>query len=227
MRINKYLATCGIASRRKVEEYITLGRVKINGVVVTNLATDINPKDVVLFDDKIVSLEVQFEYYMLNKPKGYVSSVKDDRNRKVVVDLIKTDKRIFPVGRLDYDSEGLLILTNDGELTNKLTHPKHLIDKTYVVEINSKISNEEIEKLQNGVVIDRYKLRPSKIELIAKTENSTRLQVIIFEGRNREIRKMFESIGKRVVFLKRIKIANLELDKSLKRGEYRKSIWIS
>ena len=222
MRINKYLATCGIASRRKVEEYITSGRVKVNGKVETNLSADILENDVVLFDDKIVELKNEFEYYMLNKPKGVVSSASDDRGRKTVTSLINTSERIYPVGRLDYDSEGLLILTNDGELTNKLTHPKHLISKTYLVKIDSKITEQEIVTLENGVVIDGYKLHPSKIKLLENGKKFSKLEVVIFEGRNREIRKMFETLKKKVIFLKRVKIADLKLDNNLNRGQYRK-----
>ena len=220
MRINKYLADAGIASRRKAESLVLEKRVKVNGNIVTELATDIKPDDIVFVDDKQVFTQQKFEYYILNKPKGYLSTARDDRGRKTVLDLVKSDARIYPVGRLDYDSEGLLILTNDGELTNKLTHPKHNISKTYLVNINSNITKKEVEILQKGVVIDNYKLHECKITIKEKTENQTKMEVVIFEGRNREIRKMFETIDKKVVFLKRIKIENLSLG-NLKRGEYR------
>ena len=221
MRINKFLASCGVASRRKVEEYIINKRVKVNSEIETNLARDILESDIVMLDDKVVSVVNNFEYYMLNKPKGYLSTAKDDRGRKTVLDLIDTTARIFPVGRLDYDSEGMLLLTNDGELTNKLTHPKNNISKTYIVTINSSISNEEIEHLKSGVVIDGYKLHKCKIDVIEKSKSHTKMQMVIFEGRNREIRKMFETINKKVVFLKRIKIADLKMA-GLSRGQYRK-----
>ena len=220
MRINKYLASAGIASRRKVEEYILNGMVKVNGEVVTNLSTDIIDSDEVMFNNNKVSLTNQFEYYMLNKPKGYVSTAKDDRNRKIVNDLIPTKARIYPVGRLDYDSEGLLLLTNDGELTNKLTHPKHNISKTYIVTIDSEIDDDNLDKLKKGVVIDGYKLHQCQIKVIDKNKFQTKMEIVIFEGRNREIRKMFESVGKHVIFLKRIKIAELTLD--VERGKFRK-----
>ena len=220
MRINKYLATAGIASRRKAESLVLEKRIKINGEVVTDLATDVNENDIVLFNDKPVQIKQNFEYYIINKPKGYISSAKDDRGRRTVIDLIPTKNRIYPVGRLDYDSEGLLILTNDGNLTNKLTHPKHNISKTYLVTIDAEIANDELNKLRNGVVIDGYKLHKSIINVLERSNISTKMEIVIFEGRNREIRKMFESIGKKVVFLKRIKIADLKLG-SLKRGEYR------
>ncbi|MGN1222496.1 MAG: pseudouridine synthase, partial [Christensenellales bacterium] len=150
MRINKFLASCGVASRRKAEELITSGRVLVNDIVQTNLAYIVKPDDVVKLDNKIVSQVETLEYYILNKPKGYISSVKDDRGRRVVTDLIKTDARIFPVGRLDYDSEGMLLLTNDGDLMNKLTHPKNLISKTYIVSILGDINESTIKKLESG-----------------------------------------------------------------------------
>lgn len=221
MRINKYLALCGVASRRKVETLITEAKVKVNGKVVVNLATDIQDGDKVLVNNKEVALPNFYEYYMINKPKGYVSSVHDDRDRKIVVDLIKTDARIFPVGRLDYDSEGLLILTNDGDLTYKLTHPKHEISKTYYANIEGKLFDSEIEKLEKGVVIDgNVKLRPCKIVKKYFKNDMTRIEITIFEGKNREIRKMFETINKPVQFLKRVKIGDLKLG-GLNRGEYR------
>ena len=220
MRINKFLASCGLASRRKVEEYVKNGRVKVNGKVVNELGIDIKDDDIVLFDDKQVFVEQKYEYYMLNKPKGYVSTASDDRGRKTVVSLIKTEARIYPIGRLDYDSEGLLILTNDGGLTNKLTHPKHKIGKTYLVDINSNLNIDEKNILENGVVVDGYKLHGCKIKVLENKKDLTRLEITIFEGRNREIRKMFETVGKKVEFLKRIKIEKLSL-KNLKRGEYR------
>ena len=220
MRINKFLADAGVASRRKAESLVLEKRVKVNGKIVTELATDITENDIVTLDDKVISSEQNFEYYILNKPKGYLSTASDDRGRKTVLDLVQSDARIYPVGRLDYDSEGLLILTNDGELTNKLTHPKHNISKTYLVSINSSITKKEIDILQNGVVIDGYKLHKCEIKLFEKAEKLSKMEIVIHEGRNREIRKMFETIGKKVIFLKRIKIENLNLG-NLKRGEYR------
>ncbi len=221
MRINKYLASCGVASRRKAEQLIVDGKVKVNGCVCSELATDIKETDKVEVNNTLVSLPSNLEYYMLNKPKGYVSSVKDDRERKTVIDLIHTTARIFPVGRLDYDSEGLLLLTNDGDLTYKLTHPKNEITKTYTVKIEGGIEKSQLRQLENGVVIDGYKLSPCQITVKLQDEKFTKLEVVIHEGRNREIRKMFESIGKNVVYLKRTKIAKLALG-GLNRGEYRK-----
>ena len=220
MRINKYLANSGLCSRRKAEEYIVSGKVKVNGQVVTNLATDIKENDVVLVNNKQIKKEEKFVYYMLNKPKGFVTSSKDDRERKTVLDIVKSPYRVYPIGRLDYDSQGLLLLTNDGDLTFKLSHPKNNIGKTYIVDIEGEINPNQINTLKKGIVIDGYKLRESEIKLIEFKNNKSKLEVKIFEGRNREIRKMFEFINKKVVYLKRIKIGELSLDK-LKRGEYR------
>lgn len=220
MRINKFLATCGIASRRSAEELIKAGKVKVNGKVVTNLATDILTDDEVLVNGKQVSLVNNYEYYILNKPKGFVSTAKDDRNRKTVVDLIKSNSRLYPVGRLDYNTEGLLIITNDGDLTQKLTHPKNQIGKTYVAEIKGSVEDSIIEKLKKGITVDGFKLSPCKITKIGYDKKQTRLEIVIFEGRNREIRKMFEAFNKDVEFLKRTKIGDLKLT-GLNRGEYR------
>lgn len=220
MRINKFLASSGIASRRKAEEYILAGKVKVNGVVVYNLGTDICETDKVICDGKAVEPAEKFEYYMLNKPAGYICSVSDDKNRKIVTELIKSNSRIYPVGRLDYESEGLLLLTNDGDLTFKLTHPKNNISKTYLVDIDSLISNDELQKLQDGIVIDNYKLHKCKIKVLKCYNNQTELEMTVFEGRNREIRKMFESFGQNVLFLRRTKIEKLELG-NLKIGQYR------
>ena len=173
-----------------------------------------------LVDDNLVTLTTKLEYYAINKPKGFVSTASDDRGRKTVVSLIDTKARIYPVGRLDYDSEGLLLLTNDGDLTNKLTHPKHNISKTYIVRIDDKLSESEKQKLEGGIVLEGYKLHPCNISIIQQNLKFTELQIVIYEGRNREIRKIFNSIGKNVIFLKRIKIADLSLG-NLKRGEYR------
>lgn len=221
MRINKYLASCGIASRRKAEDLIINGKVKINGKLVNNLGTDVKEHDIVTVNDNIAEIPQSFEYYMLNKPKGYVCSANDDRNRKIVTDLIPTSTRIYPVGRLDYDSQGLLLLTNDGDLTFKLTHPKGNVSKTYIVKIEGSISNKEINFLKNGVVIDGVKLRKCNIKNLGFENNQTKLEIIIYEGRNREIRKMLESVNKTVVMLKRTKIGELKLG-GLNRGEFRK-----
>lgn len=214
------MSTSGVASRRKAEVLIKGGKVTVNGKIVTNLATDINNEDVVLVNEMLIDLPQNFEYIILNKPKSYLCTVKDDRNRKTVLDLVKSKNRLYPVGRLDYETEGLLLLTNDGDLTQKLTHPKNQIGKTYVVEIEGLVDKSEILKLTNGVVVDGEKFSPCKIDYIKYDGKKTKYEMVIYEGKNREIRKMFEKINKNVVFLKRTKIGELKLT-GLNRGEYR------
>ena len=221
MRINKYLASCGVSSRRKAEQFIKEGLVKINGEVVKNLATDVKESDVVSINDQQLKLVDDFVYYMINKPKGYVTTMSDDRNRKSILDLTSNvDKRIFPVGRLDYESEGLLFLTNDGDLTYRLTHPKFGIQKKYIVKVEGPLKESELAVLRAGVVIDGVRYSKCKVELLDYSQNKSKLEVVLTEGKNREIRKMFDAIGKEVVFLKRIEMAGIKLG-GLKRGEMR------
>lgn len=221
MRINKFLAECGVASRRASDKLIQDGVVKINGKVC-NLGDEVDTScDSVTVNGKKINSVSKFEYYIMNKPKGYITSVKDDKGRKTVMDLLPNNvKRIFPVGRLDYDSEGLLILTNDGELTFKLTHPKNEVPKTYLVKTEKPVSEQDLIKLRNGVVIDGVKTKKCNIKLVENTKTSCKLHVTITEGRNRQVRKMFEAIGNNVDFLKRIKIGELTLS-GLNRGEVR------
>ena len=223
MRINKFIASCGVCSRRKAEEYILEGLVKVNGQITKNLSTDIDEtKDVVLLNDQKISLVDDNVYYMLNKPKCYVTTMNDEKNRKSVLDLIsQIDKRVYPVGRLDYESEGLLFLTNDGELTHKLTHPKFGIQKKYIVKIEGQIKESELAVLRAGVVIDGVRYGKCKVELLSFENNISRIEVVLSEGKNREIRKMFEAINRPVIFLKRIEMAGIKLG-GLKRGEIRK-----
>ena len=222
MRLNKYLASCGIASRRKCEELIVSGKVKVNNRVVTELSTIVNEnKDEVRYNNEIVKPEQEFKYFILHKPKGYVSSVKDDRGRKTVLELIKDiPVRLFPVGRLDYDSEGLMLLTNDGELANRLTHPSYEIEKTYIVKIEGLIKESELAVLRNGVKLDGVKTKKAKLKLISFENNISKIEVKISEGRNRQIRRMFSEIGKEVIFLKRTAIGELKLG-GLYRGNVR------
>lgn len=220
MRINKYIASTGFCSRRKAEELIEQRRVKVNGKPIEDLSTQISSSDVVLVDDKQISHE-ELKYFLLNKPTKCLCSAKDDRNRPTVVDLIKTDVRIYPVGRLDYFSEGLLILTNDGNLTYKLTHPKNEIEKTYLVKIKNDITEEEIKKLESGATIFGVKYGPCKIKIKEKKQNYTILEFVLHEGKNREIRNMLKFLNKTILKLKRVKIAKLQLDSNLKSGEYR------
>ena len=222
MRINKYLAMCGVSSRRKAEEFVLQGMVKVNGTVVTNLAKDIDEtKDVVLLNGQKLTLPESFVYYLLNKPKGYVCTLSDDRGRKTIVDLIDgIDKRVFPVGRLDYDSEGLLLLTNDGDFAYKLTHPSHQVPKTYIVKVEGKVLESELAVLRAGVVVDGVRYNKCKVRVLNAEEKTTRMEVIITEGKNREIRNMFKAIGKVVILLKRVAEGNIKLG-GLSRGEYR------
>lgn len=220
MRINKYLAQSGLASRRKAEELVTSGRVKVNGKVIHDLATDIKPSDLVFVDGKNVRASTNFVYYKLNKPKGYLTTVSDDKDRKTVMSLMRgVHARVFPIGRLDYDTEGLLLMTNDGDLANTLTKPNSEIKKTYLVNISAPISKDEIKTLSNGVDIGEYITKPCSVELIDMTADYARLKVSITEGKNRQIRKMFSAVGKEVTFLKRVQIGEIRLG-GLSRGEY-------
>ncbi|MDL2311119.1 rRNA pseudouridine synthase [Peptostreptococcaceae bacterium OttesenSCG-928-C18] len=216
MRINKYLAKSGLCSRRKAEQLVLSGHIKVNDKIIHDLSTIVKEKDIVKYNDKIILLEEEFEYILLNKPIGYVSTVQDPHADKTVLDLVKSKNRLFPVGRLDKDSRGLLILTNDGDLTYKLTHPSGSIKKTYIVKILGFPKEKELNNLREGIVLEGYKLKPSEI----KKKSSNIYEVIISEGRNRQIRKMFEEINCKVVDLYRIKIGNISVN-GLKEGKYR------
>lgn len=222
MRINKYLALAGLGSRRSVEEIVKAGRVTVNNKTIIDLATDINhQKDVVLVDGKRVEFEENYKYYILNKPKGYVTTVSDDKGRKTVMDLIKSIKgRVFPVGRLDYNTEGLLIFTNDGDMAQRLMSPLSEIEKTYICVIKNLISESELAVLRAGVVIDGVRLKKCKVKVLDVKEGKTRLEIKIKEGKNRQIRKMMEFIKKDIVLLKRVAIGDLKVG-GLNRGEFR------
>lgn len=224
IRLQKFLAESGIASRRKCEELIEDGKVKVNGKVAI-LGTKIDPQiDKVEYNGKqIKSDKKEYTYVLLNKPIGVVTTAQDQFNRETVLDLVKIDKRIIPVGRLDMYTSGALILTDDGDFIYKVTHPKHEIDKTYNVTVAGIISDKDVENLQNGVVIDEnYVTNPAKTKIlkIDKDKNISRIQITIHEGKNRQVRKMCEAIGKKVVALHRAKIGNLEV-KDLKIGTWR------
>lgn len=209
MRLQKFLADCGVASRRKSEEIIVQGRVAVNGTKVTELGTKVSGNDLVQVDGKKIKPVAKKIYMLLNKPVGYVTTVNDDFDRKTVMDLIKEEirERVFPIGRLDYLTEGLIILTNDGDITYALTHPRHDIPKTYVVTLNSVPNPAAVDKLKHGVVIDGRKTMPAKVEWL----KDNILQITISEGRNRQIRKMAEAVGYEVKALKRISIGNIRL----------------
>ncbi|MBR3697624.1 MAG: rRNA pseudouridine synthase [Clostridia bacterium] len=226
IRLQKFLASYGIASRRKCEEFILEGKVIVNGQIVTKLGTKVNPEiDEVLLNGKKISLvDHEHIYILLNKPIGYVTTSKDQFNRDCVLDLVKNiNKRIVPVGRLDMYTSGALILTDDGDFIYKVTHPKHEITKTYTVTVNGIISEKEIQSLSNGVLIDNnYKTKPAKVRIrkIDSEKNISRIEITIHEGKNRQVRKMCETIGKKVIALHRNKIGNIEV-KDLKLGNWR------
>lgn len=222
-RIQKVIAASGYCSRRKAEELISKGKVLVNGEVITEMGFKVSGNDYIEVEGNPINEKEEKEYYLLNKPRRIVSTSSDEKNRKTVVDLIKTNKRIYPVGRLDYDTTGAIILTNDGELTNLLTHPKNKVEKVYVAKIKGIITKENLSKLCNGVIIDGKKTSKAKAKIlkIDKKNNTSIVELIIKEGRNHQVKKMFETINFDVLKLKREAIAFLTLD-GLKSGEYRR-----
>jgi len=221
MRINKYLANCGLGSRRKVEDLIKKGLISVNGQIVYDLSTDISEIDCVKYQSKILTLSKDKVYIMLNKPKCYITSMKDEKDRKIVTDLLKGCKyKVFPVGRLDYNTQGLLLLTNDGDWANNIIHPSKHIAKTYEIKTKYLLTQKQMNQVRNGIVIDGKKTLPAKIELVAQDEHYYIYNITIFEGRNREIRKMFEFLNLKIYALKRISIGDLSLG-SLEEGKYK------
>lgn len=222
IRLQKYLAEAGIGSRRKCEEYIEQGKVKVNGNIAA-LGTKVDPeKDKVEFEEKEINKIEENIYILLNKPIGYVTTVNDQFGRDKVLDLIKVKQRIVPVGRLDMYTSGALLLSNDGEFIYKITHPKHEIEKTYTVTVKGIITDQEVVKLRNGVEIEDYITKPAKVKIlkIDEEKNISRLAITIHEGKNRQVRKMCEAIGKKVQALHRSKIGNIDV-KDLKIGTWR------
>ena len=221
-RLQKVIAQAGIASRRKAEELITDGKVKVNGIVVTELGTKVSEKDQIEVNNEIIEKEKK-EYYLLNKPRGVVTTTQDEKNRRTVVDLIPTAARIYPVGRLDYDTTGVLLLTNDGEFANILMHPTSNVDKVYMAKLEGIIKGEQINKLKDGVELDGEIVKPSRIKLkkVDPKSNSCMVQITIHEGKNHQVKRMFESVGFPVSKLKREKEAFFDL-KDLQSGEFRK-----
>lgn len=222
-RLQKYLANSGVASRRKCEELILQGKVEVNGKVVTELGTKINPeKDIVKFDGKEVKQAEKMVYILLNKPIGYVTTAVDQFGRETVLDLVKVKERIVPVGRLDMYTSGALILTNDGDFVYKVTHPKHEIEKTYTVTVKGIIQNSEVEQLRKGVKIDDYITKPAKVKIL-KTDiekDISRLEITIHEGKNRQVRKMCEAVDRKVLALHRSKIGSIGV-KDIELGRWR------
>ena len=224
-RLQKYMARCGVASRRKCEEIILSGEVSINDKIVSELGVKINPeKDIVTYKGNIIKPEEKKLYIMLNKPEGYITSVKDEKGRKTILDLVKVEERIYPIGRLDYDSSGLILLTNDGDIYNKIIHPRVNIGKKYIATCRGEFSKEEIKRFENGIDIGGYITADAKMTLldIEKKNNSVNsvVEIIIHEGKNRQIRRMCEALGHEVLSLKRVEVGNIKLG-YLKKGQWR------
>ncbi len=221
MRINKFLAEKGIASRRHADEMIEQGRVLINGTVAT-LGMNVEDTDEVFVDHvPVPHEEIKAQYYIMNKPKGVLCTVSDDRGRKTVMDLLPADAgRVFPVGRLDYDTEGLLIMTSDGDLSYRLTHPSNEIPKTYMARIEGTMAEKDLNRIRSGVELDGVMTKKCKAHIVETNKAYTKVHITITEGKNRQVRRMFEAIGRNVEFLKRVSIGNLKL-KGLDRGEVR------
>lgn len=218
-RLQKVIANSGYCSRRKAEELIKNGKVMVNGKKIEELGFKVDGNDIITVENKILKKENK-EYILLYKPRGVVTTTRDEKGRKTVLDLIETNKRLYPVGRLDYDTSGLLLLTNDGELTNILIHPKNEIDKVYIAKINGIMNGFEIKTLEKGVLIDGKKTAPCKVKVRKKEKDSSIIELTIHEGKNHQVKKMFETIGFKVLKLKREKLAFLNLS-GLKPGEYR------
>lgn len=222
LRLQKYFTDCGVLSRRAAEEEIKAGRVKVNGILA-ELGDKIDPEvDVVEYRGKRVlpANKGKYVYILLNKPCGVVTSAKDEKGRTCVIDLVKCGTRVYPVGRLDLNSQGLILMTNDGELTNKLTHPKHEIPKIYEVDVVGKVTTEQLTVLNSSMTIDGYILLPVKTEFISKNEKFTTLRMTLYEGRNRQIRKMCEQVGLKVAKLTRVAIGTITLG-DLAHGKWR------
>ncbi len=220
IRLNKYLAMCGVASRRKADELIQQGRVEVNGKVVTQLGLKINPqKDKVTVDGKLVKPEEKLVYIVINKPKDCITTVRDEKGRRTVLDLVKVKQRIFPVGRLDRNTTGVLLLTNDGELAYRLMHPKYKVEKAYKVEIDKPIKPEDIEKLKSGIMLDGRKTEACDVYILPNSDRKE-IGITIHEGRYRQIRRMFERLGYKVRKLHRVSFGGITVS-GMKRGEWR------
>ena len=221
IRLNKFLASAGVASRRKCDDLIASGKVKVNGEVITKLGLRIDDEnDEVEFEGTVVYPVEKKIYVVVNKPVGFVSTVKDEHDRKTVIDLLPITERVFPVGRLDYESTGVLLLTNDGPLSHRLTHPSYEIDKTYHALLDKVITPKDLYHIEHGIMLDNKKTHPCKASQVRVYDNCSLLSISIHEGRNRQIRRMFEALEYEVQELDRIRFANIDLS-GLKRGEWR------
>ncbi|WP_238916073.1 pseudouridine synthase [Clostridium sp. YIM B02555] len=220
-RLQKFMASCGVASRRKCEELILAGKVKVNGILVSEVGIKIDPaKDLVEYEGKVISKEENKVYIMLNKPEGYISSVKDEKGRPTILDIVKVKERIYPIGRLDYDSSGLLLLTNDGEIYNKIIHPRVELKKKYIAVVQGEISEKDINKFEIGIDIGGYITAPAELKILSYEKDLSTVEISIHEGKNRQIRKMCAALNHEVLSLKRIAIGDIKLG-YLKRGEFR------
>ena len=221
-RLQKVIAASGICSRRKAEELIIAGKVKVNGKIINELGVKVSDKDKVEVNNVLISKEEKV-YFLLNKPRGVVTTTTDDKNRKTVVDFIQTNARIYPVGRLDYDTTGVLLLTNDGEFANIMMHPSNVIDKVYVAKIKGIIKGDAIHKLEDGVIIDEVKTAPARVKLkkVDLESGTSLVKITIHEGKNHQVKNMFESVGFPVLKLKRESEGIFDLT-NLKSGQYRK-----
>ncbi len=221
-RLQKVIANSGVTSRRKAEEMISKGNVRVNGKVVTELGVKVSGNDIIEVDGVTINRDTKKVYYILNKPREVITSVSDDKNRKTVLDCITTDIRVYPVGRLDYDTTGLIILTNDGELANKLMHPSNKIEKTYIAKIEGLLNKDDIDRLKRGINIDDRKVEIVNFKIRDKdlVKNTSLIEITIIEGRNHIVKRIFESLKHPVIRLSRIRLAFLDI-KNLKSGEYR------
>ena len=215
-RLNKYIASCGICSRRKADELIQNGKVEVNNIVITELGYKVEEKDIVKVDGSEISKEEEKVYIMLNKPKGYVTTSSEQFGRKSVLDLIHENVRVYPIGRLDMYTEGLLLLTNDGEFANKVMHPKNEVNKVYEVTTDKELTKGQIENLESGVDIGDYITKEAKVKIISKTK----FEITIHEGKNRQVRRMCEATNIKLLNLKRVQEGNIKLGK-LETGKYR------
>lgn len=221
-RLQKFMASCGVASRRNCEKLIEQGRVKVNGIIVKELGIKVDADlDEVLVDNEKIVVEDKKVYIMLNKPEGYLCTLKDERGRKTVLDLVRVQERIFPIGRLDYDTSGLLIMTNDGDVYNKVIHPRKKINKVYEAVVKGYPSKDEIERFCSGIDIGDYITAPAYFEIINGSEEKSKVKITIHEGKKRQIRRMCKAIGHQVIILKRVSIGEISLDNSLKKGEWK------
>lgn len=221
IRLQKILSLAGVASRRKAEELILASKVKVDNIIITELGFKSDPeKSIITVNNKVIKIKENKIYIALNKPIGYISSRKDEQNRKTVIDILPIDEYIYPIGRLDYNTSGLLLLTNDGEVANTIIHPRYKIPKTYIVEIDNFFANEHIKNFEKGVLLEDGLTLPAEIKILDRTKQKTSLEITIYEGKNRQIRRMFEQFNYRIKTLKRIRIGEIYLD-NLQTGKFR------